>query len=239
MSSPLVVGLDADDTLWDNEDMFASCEKRFRELLAPWADGQAVDNELLTLERERVRIYGYGVKGFVLSMIEAAVSITDGAIPATDLASIVGWGQAILEAPVALLPGVTDAIDALARHHQLLIITKGDQHHQNRKIVESGLLRNMMGAEVVDEKDPETYREILTRWHIAPEDFVMVGNSVRSDIEPVVALGAAAVHIPYHVTWALEEASDPPAHDTSTEWHQLDEIAALPALLEQLREART
>lgn len=231
----LVVGIDADDTLWHNENLFAEVQDRFHALLQPWADAPTVAAELLENERRSVPTYGYGVKPFTLSMIEVAIEVSGREISATDVLTIVRWGKELLEYPVDLIEGVESTIAALAADHRLILITKGDLHDQRRKIFESTLAPHFEGLEVVAEKDPPTYREILDRYVVDPEDFVMVGNSVRSDIAPVIALGGQAVHIPYHLTWALEEAHAmpegatlPPSH------HELTTILELPTLLDKL-----
>lgn len=230
----LVVGLDADDTLWRCEDMFAECEQRLRDLLTPWADGPTVDRHVIGIERERLRIYGYGVKGFILSMVEAAVAISDGAIGAPELGAIVGWGREILDSPLEMMPGVVETMTALAEVRPLLLITKGDHHHQRRKIIESGLDPLLIGSEVLDDKTPAAYQEILDHYGIAAEDFVMVGNSVRSDIEPVLELGAAAIHIPYHITWALEQHDKSANQPANQRWHTCTTFTELPQLLSTL-----
>jgi len=227
----LVVGLDADDTLWENEEMFASGEALMRNLLASWADGPTVDAALLNEERRTLGIYGYGVKGFVLSMTRAALEVSRGEVGAEALKAILNQGEDILNAPVAMLPGVRDTIDVLARQYRLLLITKGDQHHQRRKIVASGLEPQLIGSEVVDEKDPGTYRSVLAKYGIDPTDFVMVGNSLRSDVQPVIAIGGRAIHIPHHITWELEK---PTAPVEASDFPVLSSFTDLPAALSAL-----
>lgn len=198
------IGLDADDTLWHNEDLFHETETGFAALLeryVPGIDGRAV---LTATERRHVPIFGYGVKGFTLSMIECAIEVTEGRIGAEDLRWILDRGKRLLTRPVELLAGVAEVVPRLAAHRPLMLITKGDPHHQEMKIEASGLAEHFRAVEIVAEKDVGTYRRILGRHGIAPEEFLMVGNSVRSDIAPVLELGGRGAHIPYHVTWALE-----------------------------------
>lgn len=228
------IGLDADDTLWDNQEMFEAGEALLRELLLPWADGQTTNEALLHDQRQTLGIYGYGVKSFVLSMIATAIEISESQISHADLQKLIDCGKDILTAPVALLTGVPETVVQLAETYNLLLITKGDLHHQNRKIVQSGLLPLLVGAEVVDEKSPATYQEILDRYGIDPARFVMVGNSMRSDIEPVLAIGAQAIHIPYHLTWHLEHGSNHGSVRSSPPHHELAHFVDLPATLATL-----
>lgn len=220
------IGFDGDDTLWHNESLFSMTQDRFRSLLAHAADPTDLDRRLLEAERANLRVYGYGIKGFVLSMIETAIAVTDGHVPARDLQSLIDFGKAMLEHPVELLPGVTEVVETLAGRHRLVLITKGDLFDQESKIARSGLSELFHAVEIVSEKDPATYRRVMDRHGIDPARFLMVGNSVRSDILPVLATGAHAVHIPYAITWAHEEAEVPDDH-----YRRLDSIRDLPALL--------
>ncbi|WP_372398340.1 HAD family hydrolase [Azospirillum sp. HJ39] len=220
------IGFDGDDTLWHNESLFSMTQDRFRALLAHTADPTDLDRRLLEAERANLRVYGYGIKGFVLSMIETAIDVTDGQVPARDLQSLIDFGKAMLEHPVELLPGVADVVEELAARHRLVLITKGDLFDQESKIARSGLSERFHAVEIVSEKDPATYRRVMERHGIDPARFLMVGNSVRSDILPVLATGAHAVHIPYAITWAHEEADVPDEH-----YRRIDSIRELPPLL--------
>ncbi|WP_042696078.1 HAD family hydrolase [Azospirillum sp. B506] len=221
-----VIGFDGDDTLWHNESLFSMTQDRFRALLAHAADPNVLDRRLLEAERANLRVYGYGIKGFVLSMIETAITVTDGNVPARDLQSLIDFGKAMLEHPVELLPGVQEVMETLAGRHRLVLITKGDLFDQESKIARSGLSELFHAVEIVSEKDPATYRRVMDRHGIDPTRFLMVGNSVRSDILPVLATGAHAVHIPYAITWAHEEADVPDEH-----YRRLESVRDLPALL--------
>ncbi|WP_207457189.1 HAD family hydrolase [Azospirillum sp. SYSU D00513] len=230
------IAFDGDDTLWHNESLFSMTQERFRTLLAHAAgqDGSAfdasdIDRRLLAAETANLRFYGYGIKGFVLSMIETAIEVTGGRVPARDIQTLMEFGKSMLAHPVELLDGVAETVEALASSHRLLLITKGDLFDQESKIARSGLAERFHGVEIVSEKDPATYRRILERRGVDPARFLMVGNSVRSDILPVVAVGARAVHVPYHLTWAHEEA-EPPAENC---W-RLGSVRDLPALLATL-----
>ena len=201
------IGFDADDTLWHNEDSFHAAEVALVSLLAPWADESMVRTKLLEVERENLTLFGYGVKPFTLSMIEAAIEISGSLVPANTLHELLEHGKTILRRPTELLPHVSEVVADLAGRYPLLLITKGDLHHQMRKIEESGLAVHFTGVHVVAEKDPATYERILRQHAFNPAEFVMVGNSVRSDLLPVLALGGRGVHVPYHVTWAHEVAN--------------------------------
>ncbi|WP_207484635.1 HAD family hydrolase [Arenibaculum pallidiluteum] len=223
------IGFDGDDTLWHNETLFSMTQERFRALLAEEVSPDDLDARLLDTERRNLEIFGYGIKGFVLSMIETAVEVSAERVPASDIRRILDFGKEMLRHPVELLDGVAETIEALSGRHDLLLITKGDLFDQESKIARSGLAEHFRGIEIVSEKDPETYRRVLARHGVGPERFVMVGNSVRSDILPVLALGARAVHVPYHVTWAHEQA-DPPAEG----YLRAASLADLPDLLAAL-----
>jgi putative hydrolase of the HAD superfamily len=202
------IGLDADDTLWHSETIFAVTQERFTALVAPFVeDPSDLERRLLECESSNLALFGYGIKGFTLSMIETAIEVTDGAIPADALRVLLDIGKEMLAHPVDLLDGVAETVAELrAAGYKLLVITKGDLLHQESKVAASGLVPHFHGIEVVSEKDPDTYARILTRYGIAPSEFVMVGNSVRSDILPALAIGARAVHIPYVITWGHEHA---------------------------------
>jgi putative hydrolase of the HAD superfamily len=198
------VGLDADDTLWHSEGVFQETQAWFCVLLEPFCEPDTnLVARLDDVERRNIGLLGYGVKAFTLSMVEAAVEITNGRVPSTVLAE---RGKAMLVHPVELLDGVDAVVPALARDYRLVVITKGDLVHQERKLVESGLLRHMDAVSIVNEKDPATYRRVLDEHRIDASSFVMVGNAMRSDVLPVLAIGGRAVHIPYALTWGHEHA---------------------------------
>lgn len=238
---PTLLGVDADDTLWDSESHFDRTETLFVEMMRPFAEPDHIRAQLLAYEQQRLAIYGYGVKGFTLSMIEVAVDLSNEMIASVDLREIIRWGQAMLEHPIELVDGAESTIAALAADHRLVLITKGDLHHQRRKVSESGLAGHFEGIEVVAEKDPATYRDVLERYGVHPADFMMVGNSVRSDIAPVIAIGGRAVHIPYHLTWGHETEPDNGKLDdeanaltASPDHFQLESIVDVPELLDRL-----
>jgi putative hydrolase of the HAD superfamily len=228
-----VIALDGDDTLWHSEQLFTDTQAAFRELLAPHVDldAAALDARLVEVERRNLPTFGYGVKAFTLSLIETAIEITHGEIPSRDLQAVLDLGKVLLDHPVQLLDGVADAVDALTDRYRVMVVTKGDLLHQESKVARSGLADVLWQVEIVSEKDEATYRRVLQRWSIDPGGFVMVGNSVRSDVLPVLAIGSRAVHVPYHVTWALEEAeADPERH----QFPVLSSITELPACIAEL-----
>ncbi len=199
-----LVGFDADDTLWRSQDYFDDVQARFERIVSAYVDLTDIGKQLYECEMRNIAIFGYGVKGMVLSMVEAAVAITDARITATDIHRIVQLGKDLLRHPVDVLPGVREAVEAVSRDFPVVLITKGDLFHQEAKVRESGLADLFGRIEIVSEKDPATYARVLREFDIDPARFLMVGNSLRSDIAPVLALGGWGVHVPYHVTWAHE-----------------------------------
>ena len=200
------VGFDGDDTLWKSEDYYRQAEADFEAILGTYVDlaDARMQRHLLQVERRNLKIFGYGVKGMTLSMLETAIQLTDERISARDLHRVIEIGRATLQHPVELLPGIRDAVERIAADHEIVLITKGDLFHQEAKIAQSGLTDLFHRIEVVSEKDEATYARVLRELDVAAPDFAMVGNSLRSDIEPVLALGGWGIHMPYHVTWALE-----------------------------------
>ncbi len=205
-----VVGFDADDTLWQCQDAFDAAEQLFFSTVGPYtSEGVDLEDALRSTELGNIAISGYGVKAFGLSMVEAAVTATGGTIPSRDIGVLVDHIHDMLREPVKLLDGVADALHAVARTHRIVMITKGDLVHQTRKVRTSGLDHHFEHIKIVLEKDADTYRQILREWDIDPRRFLMVGNSVRSDVIPVLEIGGFGLHIPYHVTWDHEVVSEP------------------------------
>jgi putative hydrolase of the HAD superfamily len=237
MPVPLTVAFDADDTLWHSESVFEETHARLVALLAPWADAETLERTLLDTEARNLKIFGYGVKGFTLSTIETAIEITGGRIGAAQIRTILDLGKAMMDHPVELIDGVAEALDALAPEARagrirLIVITKGDLFHQESKVARSGLAERFESVEIVAEKDEATYRRILQRAGTTPDRFLMIGNSMRSDILPVLDLGGQAVHIPYRITWAHEAVSRPEVAPPG--FHTLDSIREVPALVARL-----
>ena len=227
-----VVGFDGDDTLWHSETRFKITQEGFRDLVHRHVPDVDVDARLAEVELQNLSIYGYGVKSFTLSMLETAIELTRGRIPTPDLEVILGWGKDMLMKPTELLDGVDDTLQRLAGRYDMLLITKGDLFDQESKLARSGLGDHFSGVEILSEKNAEAYRAIFKRRAIRPEDFVMVGNSLRSDVVPVVTLGARAVHIPYEVTWQHEHVAD--AQLPREGWRRIGGIRELPAVLDEL-----
>jgi putative hydrolase of the HAD superfamily len=227
-----VIAFDADDTLWHSEDGFRECELRFVELVGPHtAPGIDVAAALVATERANLSALGYGVKSFAMSMVECAVTITDGTIPSATVAALVRMAKDLLTAPVRMLPHVPEVLAEVGATHRVVLITKGDLVHQTHKVTTSGLAHHFEHVEIVLEKDPATYARILERIGVIPERFCMVGNSVRSDILPVMALGGTGVHIPYPLLWELEHVE----HDEH--FVELGSLAEFPAWLRAARSA--
>jgi putative hydrolase of the HAD superfamily len=231
--SPLidVIAFDGDDTLWHSESVFAVTQDEYRRLLAPYASQTDVDARLLATERANLELFGYGVKAFTLSMIETAIELSDRQVSAADIQRILDVGKAMLAHPVQLFEGVETVLDVLGRRYRLMVISKGDLFHQESKLARSGLAERFWKVNIVAEKDPTVYRRLLDDHHVDVSRFVMIGNSVRSDILPVVALGGRAVHIPYEITWPLDAGDPVEGHDRV--WH-LDRIADLPGLMARI-----
>jgi putative hydrolase of the HAD superfamily len=227
-----LIAFDADDTLWHNESLYKATQDRFEQLLAPYGqDGRAVA-ELYQTEMQNLATYGYGLKGFALSMIETAIRVTDGRIQGGEILQIIGLVKAMAATPVRLFDGVAEVVAALAASHRLMLITKGDLLDQERKLAQSGLAPHFAHVEIVSDKTEAVYRSLLAQHQIDPRRFLMVGNSLRSDVLPVVALGGHAVHIPYQITWVHETAAVD--HRVSQGYAELEQIGLLPAYVERL-----
>jgi putative hydrolase of the HAD superfamily len=202
-ASIALVGFDGDDTLWRSEDYYRAAQAEFEGLLARYVAGD-VHERLYAVEKRNLALFGYGAKGMTLSMLEAAYEISEGRIASADLHRIVELGKALLRHPVELLPGIRSAVERIADAHQVVLITKGDLFHQEAKVRASGLADLFRRIEIVSEKDDAAYARVLGEFQIPASRFVMIGNSLRSDIAPVLALGGWGVHMPYHVTWVHE-----------------------------------
>ncbi len=229
-----VVGVDADDTLWHNESLFQITAARFAALLAPFADAATTQARLSQVEARNLRLYGYGVKGYTLSMIETSMELASGVDPAPIVREVLAAGREMLTHPVDPLPGVRAALTAVAERYRLVLITKGDLLDQERKLAASGLGDLFAGVEIVSEKTAEVYARLFGRHGDGAGRAAMAGNSVRSDILPALEAGAFAALIPYAMTWAHEHADAPSDHPRFAE---LASIAELPAWLESCEQA--
>jgi putative hydrolase of the HAD superfamily len=225
------VGLDADDTLWHNEGLFRLTQERFRTLLAGWAPVEILDQRLAAIERRNLALYGYGVKGFTLSMIETAMEITEHQAPGRLVAELLAAGREMLAHPVEPLPGVEAALARLAESYRLVLVTKGDLLHQEQKLAASGLGDLFAAVEIVSEKDAATYERVFARHGTGAQAAAMCGNSMRSDILPALQAGAFAAFVPYPLTWEHELADAP---QDEPRFKELAAIAELPDWLAEL-----
>jgi putative hydrolase of the HAD superfamily len=206
------IGFDADDTLWHNEAFFRSAQDHFAELMAPFCDAADLDARLLAAERRNLGQYGFGVKGFTLSMIETAIEISDGRVSAAIIAQLIAAGREMLSHPIDLLPHAREAVTQAALDHRVLLITKGDLLDQERKLAQSGLGDLFHGVEIVSDKTPLIYGQIAARHGTHAQAMLMVGNSLKSDVLPMIAAGGWGVHVPQGPIWALEHAEPPLDH---------------------------
>ncbi len=200
-----VIGFDADDTLWVNETYFRQAEEKFAELLENYETKNKVDQELFLMEMKNLELYGYGVKGFVLSMIESALELSNNNVKQTTIIDILNLGKGMIARSVELLHGVEEVLQKLQDKYRLIVLTKGDLLDQERKLEKSGLTRYFHHVEVLSEKKEENYQNLLDHLEIPIKEFLMVGNSLKSDVLPIINLGAQAIHVPFHTTWAHEE----------------------------------
>lgn len=223
------IGFDADDTLWHNETVFHMTQERFAGLLADYSEAEALSARLLETERRNLQVYGFGVKGFVLSMIETAIEITDGRVPAAVIDDILKAGRDMLDHPVETFPHARETLEELARGYQLVLITKGDLFDQERKLAQSGLGELFDAVEIVSDKTVATYQRIFTHHADGPASSMMVGNSLKSDIVPAIEAGSWGVHVPHHLTWALEHAAEPV---DSPRYRRLDHLGELADLID-------
>ncbi|WP_347311299.1 HAD family hydrolase [Defluviimonas sp. SAOS-178_SWC] len=224
MPALTTIAFDADDTLWHNERFFRLTQDRFAELLAGYAPRDHLEDRLLAAERRNLGRYGFGIKGFTLSMIETALDVTGDKVPAQVIREIVGAGQEMLDHPIELLPHAREAVARLAADHHILLITKGDLLDQERKLAQSGLGDLFDGVEIVSDKTAAVYAAIFARHGHLPEATMMIGNSLKSDVLPVLALGGWGVHVPHDLTWALEHEEPPASH---ARFRSLDDLGAL------------
>ena len=201
------VGFDADDTLWINEDLFRNAEKNFYLLMSPYVKEETAQKALFETEVKNLPLYGYGIKAFVLSMIETAIKLSHNKINSFTLSQLVLMGKTMLQQPVRLMDGTLKTFKALNGKYKLIVATKGDLLDQERKLSQSGLTKYLHHIEIMSEKNIRGYKLLLQRIGVKPEEFLMVGNSLKSDIMPVVKLGAKAVWIPYSLTWQYESVS--------------------------------
>ena len=225
------IGFDADDTLWHNERFFRITQDRFAELLADHADPDHLSDRLLAAEKRNIGQYGYGIKGFVLSMIETAIEVTEQKVPAPVIAELLQTGREMLAHPIELLPLAKQAVEAAADTHRVVLITKGDLLDQERKLAQSGLGDLFDGVEIVSEKTPEIYAGIFARHGDGAQRSLMVGNSMRSDVVPVIKAGGWGVYVPHGLVWEIEHA-EPPLD--APRYRSLSDLGGLAGLLTEI-----
>ncbi len=231
MSNFDLVAIDADDTLWHTEYLYAEATATIKSILTKYIPDNNVSERLYQAEIRNLAHFGYGIKGFALSMIESAIELTDGEIKTTDIGQILDITKDMITADIQLIDHVSETLTQLATTHTLMLLTKGDLVDQESKIARSGLATHFHHIEIVSRKRPADYQTILSRYQIQPSRFVMIGNSLKSDILPVLEIGGTAIFIPHAMTWAHEKA-DPPTEQAS--FHQINHFGELPTLLSQL-----
>ncbi|TDH35762.1 HAD family hydrolase [Pseudohoeflea suaedae] len=228
------IGFDADDTLWQNEQFFRFTEQEFAKILEDHGDPDAISARLLEAERRNLGHYGFGVKGFTLSMIETAIEVTDGQAPASVIGRILEIGRSLMNHPMETLPGAAETLEALAGDYRIVLITKGDLFHQEKKLAQSGLGDFFDAIEIVSDKKPHTYRTLFDRHGNGPERAMMVGNSLKSDVLPALEAGSWGVHVPHPLTWALEHADAP---SENQRFREIETLAELPELVDLIAQA--
>jgi putative hydrolase of the HAD superfamily len=228
----LTVYLDADDTLWHNLVHFDTAEKRFGEMFSTYMPATDATRAIMETEKRNIALYGFGVKSFTLAMIETAIAVSGGAVDAVTIQKLIGMGRDMLDHDIELLPHVEKTMAALHGRHKLLLVTKGDLHHQERKVLASGLAHFFEGVEIVSDKTPATYHAICKRHGVAVERCVMVGNSIRSDVLPMIEAGGHGVYVPFNIIWDHEHEDVPP--DTER-FHEIAHLGELPELLARLQ----
>jgi putative hydrolase of the HAD superfamily len=225
------IGFDADDTLWQNEHFYRLTEARFAALLADYAEPETLSRQLLEAERRNLQLYGFGIKGFTLSMIETAIEVTGGRAPGAVIMEILAAGREMLQHPVETLPHAEETLRALAGNYRIVLITKGDLFDQERKLAQSGLGELFNAVEIVSDKNAATYERIFSRHGDGPARAMMVGNSLKSDVLPAIAAGSWGVHVPHALTWALEHA-EAPAEEPR--FKAIQNLGELPELISRL-----
>lgn len=227
MTTIKVLAFDADDTLWENEPYFREVEERFAELMEDYLPRHTTLRELLKTEIENIELYGYGIKAFILSMIETAMRISDKTIPVSAIEKIVDLGREMLDKPVVLLPGVEDVLQQVQGKFRLVLATKGDLLDQERKLKKSGLEKYFHHIEIMSEKKEADYAKLIRHLDIQPNEFAMIGNSIKSDVLPVLALGGVGIHVPFHTTWAHEHVEAEVKH---VKFYQVETLKQMPSL---------
>ena len=229
-----LIAFDADDTLWANEPNYINVKQKLCDLLSRYVDQETLAQQFYDSQIRNLAVFGYGAKSFMLSMIETAIELTNGAITGNEIQQLIDVGRKLLDFPIEVLDGVHDVLDTLSKRFELMVLTKGDLFDQESKIARSGLGHYFTHVEIVSEKNEQTYQRILQKYQIQPADFLMIGNSLKSDVLPVVHIGGRAIHIPYETTWAHEMVTDEQL--TGKLFTTLGSIRELSALLENVGE---
>ncbi|RAK62890.1 HAD family hydrolase [Hymenobacter edaphi] len=233
MPAPSLIAFDADDTLWPNQPHYDQAEAQLYELLTHYADADTLGRRFYEVQRRDLPLLGYGAKSFIISMIETIISLTEGRVTGREIQQIIDAGKRLLDFPIEPLPDVRAVLDVLQEQgHRLMLLTKGDLFDQESKLARSGLGDYFAHVEIVSEKNEATYRRLLQRYGLRPDEFVMIGNSLKSDVLPVARLGARAVHVPYHTTWAMEEV--PAEQLVGVPFHRVEALAEVVTYLETL-----
>lgn len=219
-----VIGFDADDTLWVNETYFRETEERFAELMEGYETKNKVDQELFKMEMKNLQLYGYGVKGFVLSMIESALDLSNGKVPQETISEILNLGKRMISHPVELLDGVEEVLSRLVNKYRLIVLTKGDLLDQERKLERSGISKYFHHVEVLSDKKESNYSNLLEHLEVNVDEFLMIGNSLKSDVLPILNIGGSAVHVPFHTTWAHEMIADSEQMNNHLKLNKLEDI---------------
>ncbi|MCY3985207.1 MAG: HAD family hydrolase [Roseovarius sp.] len=225
------IGFDADDTLWHNERFFRLTQERFAELLQDHTPGEILMERLLEAEKRNIKHYGFGIKGFVLSMIETAIEVTESKVPATVISELIAAGREMLNHPIELLPCAREAVEEISESHRVILITKGDLLDQERKLAQSGLGELFDEVEVVSDKSSKAYVDIFSRHGDGTEHSMMVGNSMRSDIRPMIEAGGWGVYTPHEYTWDYEKDHVP---DNSPRYREIENLGKLPELVRDI-----
>jgi len=226
-----ILAFDADDTLWHTEFLYSGVQKRVRELIQPYYSGDDLGERLHRIEIDNLQYYGYGIKGYILSLVEAAIEVSEGKIQGSEIQSIIQMAKDMLSAKIHFIDGVIETLETLSSKYPMMLITKGDLFEQDAKIVRSGVKPYFRYVEVVSNKDKAGYSELLKKYALDPDKFLMVGNSMRSDILPVIELGGWGVYVPHPDSWSHEHAEPPQGNHR---FFEIEKINQLPALLENV-----
>jgi putative hydrolase of the HAD superfamily len=230
-SALTAIGFDADDTLWQNEQFYRLTEKRLTELLAEHAEPGDISRRLLEAEKRNLQFYGFGIKGFTLSMIETAIEVTEGRVPSAVIQEILAAGRELLRHPVETLPHVRETLEQLAGNYRIILITKGDLFDQERKLAQSGLGELFNAVEIVSDKTSATYERVFRRHGDGPARSMMVGNSLKSDVVPAIEAGSWGVHVPHDLTWVLEHVDAPVA---AARYRRVEHLGELMRLIAEI-----